>query len=56
MTIVYQVTVNGGVPDDTLISNTATVNDGAGNISEIGPATVTVIAHYLYLPLVLRDV
>jgi uncharacterized repeat protein (TIGR01451 family) len=52
--ITYQVTVNVGVPNGEIISNSATVNDGAGYIFEIVAPDVTVIVYDLYLPLVLR--
>ncbi len=52
--ITYQVTVNAGLPDGETISNVATVDDGAGIVFDIIAPEVTVIAHYLYLPLVLK--
>jgi uncharacterized repeat protein (TIGR01451 family) len=54
VTIVYQVRVNRGVPDGWLFGNSASVADGTGRVIQVGPATVTVIAYYLYLPLVMR--
>lgn len=53
--ITYQVTLKPGVPNGATISNSATVNDGAGYVFEIDAPDVTVIAHYRYLPLVLQD-
>jgi hypothetical protein len=52
--IVYQVTVNAGLSNGEIISNAATVNAGAGFVFEISAPDVTVVAHYLYLPLVIR--
>lgn len=52
--ITYQVTVNEGLPNGERISNSATVNNGAGFVFDIYAPHVTVIAYYLYLPLVLK--
>ena len=52
--IVYQVTVNAGLSNGEIISNAATVNAGAGITFDIRAPDVTVVAHYLYLPLILR--
>lgn len=52
--IVFQVTVDPNVPDGTLIRNTAQVEDEAGNMYELGPATSTVLIFKLNLPLVLH--
>ena len=53
--ITYQVTLKPGVPNGAIISNSATVNGGAGYVFEIDAPDVTVVAHYRYLPLVLQD-
>jgi uncharacterized repeat protein (TIGR01451 family) len=52
--IQYQAAVDFLVPDGTVISNTATVAFEGGNLIEVGPATVTVHAETLYLPLVIK--
>ena len=52
--ITFQVRLNAGLPNGETIYNTAEVNDGANIVFEIDAPRVTVVAHYLYLPLVLR--
>jgi len=52
-TIVYRVTVNDGVADGAVITNTATVADGF-NVYELGPASITIDVTRIYLPLVAR--
>jgi uncharacterized repeat protein (TIGR01451 family) len=59
VTITYQVTVNVGVPGGTLITNTATVDDRAGNVSETRPVTVAVASEApgiaVYLPIITKN-
>ena len=52
--ITFQVRVNADLSNGETISNTAVVNDGANNIFDIIAPDVTVVVHYLYLPLVMR--
>jgi uncharacterized repeat protein (TIGR01451 family) len=59
VTITFQVQVNDDVPDGTVISNTAALDNGAGSKTELGPATVTVTIvpptdTTVYLPLVVH--
>jgi hypothetical protein len=55
VTIIFGVEVNGGLAADTVISNTATLDDGYGAVHELGPATTTVVTYKTYLPTVLRS-
>lgn len=52
--IAYQVELKAGLSNGDTISNEARVNDGAGIVFEITAPDVTVVAHYVYLPLVMR--
>jgi uncharacterized repeat protein (TIGR01451 family) len=59
VTITYQMTVNLGIPGGTLITNTAAVDDRAGNVSETGPVTVAVASEApgidIYLPIITKN-
>jgi len=59
VTITYQVTVNDDVPGGTLITNTATVGDRAGNVRETEPVTVTIASAApgidIYLPIITKN-
>jgi uncharacterized repeat protein (TIGR01451 family) len=41
-TIIFTATVNNGVPNGTVIANTADINNGLGNVVTAGPANTTV--------------
>ena len=53
-TITFQVTVDEDLVDGTVISNTAELADGIGNVHELGPANVTVRWATIYLPVLTR--
>lgn len=53
--LVYRVIVKNGVPDGTVITNTATVDDGWDDVFDLDPTETLVAWERVYLPLALRN-
>lgn len=55
VTIAYRVRLEAGLANGETISNDALVDNGAGYVFGIIAPDVTVVAHYVYLPLIVRS-